>query len=50
MPSKGFFHSPPAVTSHAFAVLASLLGTARRQNQPALHFIHTLFTANIVTA
>jgi hypothetical protein len=34
----------------AFAVLASFLGTARRQNQPALKFLHTLFTADIHAA
>jgi len=32
--------------AHAFAVLASLLGTARRQNKPPLDFLHTLFTTS----
>ncbi len=34
----------------AFAVLASLLGTARRQDQPALTFLPTLLTADSQTA
>ena len=32
--------------AHAFAVIASLLGTARRQNKSPLDFLHTLFTAS----
>jgi transposase len=35
--------------AHAFAVFASLLGTARRQNQPILHFLYALFTADPAT-
>jgi len=34
----------------AFAVLASILGTAHRQNQPAIPLLYALFTANIATA
>ena len=44
------FGSRSEAGAHAFAVLASLLGTARRQNQPALRFLHTLFTADIDAA
>jgi len=32
--------------AHAFAVIASMLGTARRQNKSPLDFLHTLFTAS----
>ena len=34
----------------AFALLASLLGTAKRQDQPPLRFLQTLFTADTATA
>ena len=34
----------------AFAILASLLGTARRQNQPPIPFLYKLFTADSATA
>ena len=44
------FGSRSDAGAHAFAVLASLLGTARRQDQPALPFLYTLFTANIAAA
>lgn len=44
------FGSRSEAGAHAFAVLASLLGTARRQNQHALKFLHTLFTADINAA
>ena len=44
------FGSRSETGAHAFAVLASLLGTARRQNQPVLNFLHTLFTADIDAA
>jgi len=44
------FGSRSDAGAHAFAVLASLLGTARRQNQPALSFLHTLFTADAAAA
>ena len=44
------FGSRPEAGAHAFAVLASLLGTARRQNQPVLKFLHTLFTSDIDAA
>jgi transposase len=44
------FGSRSEVGAHAFAVLASILGTARRQNQPAIPFLYALFTANIATA
>jgi hypothetical protein len=41
------FGSRSEAGAHAFAVLASLLGTARRQKQPVLKFLHTLFTADV---
>ena len=44
------FGSRSDTGAHAFAVLASILGTARRQNQPAIPFLYALFTANIATA
>ena len=44
------FGSRSEAGAHAFAVLASLLGTARRQNQPPLTFLYTLFTADIDAA
>ena len=44
------FGSRSETGAHAFAVLASLLGTARRQNQPALKFLHMLFTGDIDAA
>ena len=34
----------------AFALLASLLGTAKRQQRAPLHFLRTLFTADAATA
>jgi transposase len=40
------FGSRSDAGAQAFAILASLLGTARRQNQHALTFLHTLFTAD----
>ena len=40
------FGSRSETGAHAFALLASLLGTARRQKQPVLKFLHTLFTAD----
>lgn len=40
------FGSRSDAGAYAFAVLASLLGTARRQNQPPLKFLYTLFTAD----
>lgn len=44
------FGSRSEAGANAFAVLASLLGTARRQNQHPLQFLHTLFTADIDAA
>jgi len=44
------FGSRSDAGAHAFAVLASILGTARRQNQPAIPFLYALFTADIPTA
>jgi len=44
------FGSRSAAGANAFAVLASLLGTARRQNKPAIPFLHALFTADLHTA
>jgi len=44
------FGSRSETGAHSFAVLASLLGTARRQNQPALQFLYTLFTADVDAA
>lgn len=44
------FGSRSDAGAHAFAVLASILGTARRQNQPAIPFLYALFTADIATA
>ena len=44
------FGSRSDAGAHAFAVLASLLGTARRQEKPAIPFLHALFTANLETA
>jgi len=44
------FGSRSNVGAHAFAVLASLLGTARRQNQPLLQFLYTLLTADTSAA
>jgi len=38
------FGSRSDAGAHAFAVLASLLGTARRQNKSPLEFLRTLFT------
>mgnify|MGYP001579546118 CR=1 FL=1 len=43
------FGSRSEAGAHAFAVLASILGTARRQNQSAIPFLYALFTANIPT-
>jgi transposase len=44
------FGSRSAAGAHAFAVLASILGTARRQDQPAIPLLYTLFTADSSTA
>ena len=44
------FGSRSDTGAHAFAVLASILGTARRQNQPAIPFLYALLTADIATA
>lgn len=44
------FGSRSDAGAHAFAVLASILGTARRQKQPAIPFLYALFTADIATA
>ena len=44
------FGSRSGAGAHAFAVLASLLGTARRQNQPLIPFLYTLFTADPAAA
>lgn len=44
------FGSRSDAGAYAFAVLASLLGTAHRQNQPAIQFLYTLFTAEIEAA
>jgi transposase len=44
------FGSRSVAGASAFAVHASLLGTARRQNQPAIPFLYTLFTANTAAA
>ena len=44
------FGSRSDAGAHAFAVLASILGTARRQNQPAIPLLYALFTANIAAA
>ncbi|MBA4387633.1 MAG: hypothetical protein C0404_06605 [Verrucomicrobia bacterium] len=44
------FGSRSEAGANAFAILASLLGTAHRQNRPALKFLHTLFTAKIDAA
>ena len=44
------FGSRSDTGAHAFAVLASILGTARRQNQPAIPFLYALFTADIAAA
>ncbi len=44
------FGSRSETGAHAFAVLASMLGTARRQNKPALSFLQALFTADLETA
>lgn len=44
------FGSRSHAGAHAFAVLASILGTARRQHQPAIPFLYALFTADIAAA
>ena len=44
------FGSRSNAGAHAFAVLASILGTARRQAQPAIPLLYTLFTADSPTA
>lgn len=44
------FGSRSDAGAHAFAALASILGTARRQNQPAIPLLYALFTANTATA
>lgn len=44
------FGSRSDAGAHAFAVLASILGTARRQNQPVIPFLLSLFTADLTTA
>jgi transposase len=44
------FGSRSDAGAHAFAVLASILGTARRQDQPAIPLLYTLFTAESSTA
>ena len=44
------FGSRSDAGAHAFAVLASILGTARRQNQPAIPFLYALFTADPLAA
>jgi len=44
------FGSRSDAGAHAFAVLASILGTARRQDQPAIPFLYTLFTADTPAA
>ena len=44
------FGSRSDAGAHAFAVLASILGTARRQSQPIIPFLFALFTADIATA
>ena len=44
------FGSRSAAGANAFAVMASLIGTARRQKQPVLQFLYTLFTADTETA
>lgn len=36
--------------ANAFAVMASMIGTARRQGQPVVQFLYTLFTADTATA
>jgi len=44
------FGSRSDAGANAFAVIASLLGTARRQNRSPLDFLHTLFTESIEEA
>ena len=44
------FGSRSPVGAQAFAVLASLLGTARRQHRSPLPFLFALLTANATTA
>lgn len=44
------FGSRSDAGAHAFAVLASLLSTARRQKQPAIPFLYALFTSDTPTA
>lgn len=44
------FGSRSSAGAHAFAVLASLLGTARRQNRSPLDFLSTLFTSSTEAA
>jgi hypothetical protein len=44
------FGSRSNTGANAFAVLASLLGTARRQNQPPIPLLYKLFTTDTATA
>jgi len=44
------FGSRSNAGAQAFAILASLLGTAHRQKQPPIPFLYALFTADIATA
>lgn len=44
------FGSRSDAGAQAFAILASLLGTARRQNQPPIPFLYKLFMADSATA
>lgn len=44
------FGSRSEAGAQAFAMLASLLGTARRQNQPLIPFLYALFTADPAAA
>lgn len=44
------FGSRSDAGANAFAVMASMIGTARRQKQPVLQFLYTLFTADTETA
>lgn len=44
------FGSRSDAGANAFAVLASLLGTAKRQKQSAIAFLYKLFTADITSA
>lgn len=44
------FGSRSDAGAQAFAILASILGTAHRQNQSPIPFLYTLFTANTAAA